>query len=547
MKKMNKNRLLSGSLLLLLAVFASCYEYNEVERTEVKGSTVPLTIYLQSAAHQYSTRAYEGDVPEVAGSGEDVIHDAKIWLYDATTKAFLAYGEAAEGETDEIAVKLYVPQYIISSQHKIDVYAIGNAASAGLSALDEASGSTIATLTANMLGGTNFIPGSNPTRQVPTNGLPMSCIEEDYDILNADKSDIAETLPTILMTRAVSKVRFAFARTTGYDDVAITGIEIDGGIIPAQEYIFPIAKSVNADNYATIEGKGTYRGDRYPNIVGTGDGAYLTDKIIYRAYQDEDFTTPMISSLDIHDFADPTINIWPATEVNGGTPMTAQQYSSYVTEIINNKYNYTTYLRETGKPVTGVIRYTVGGVLKSSTFAMTTANDFARNHEWIVYAYFNPATLELTVTVQPWELVEKEMDYQNNVTVVQSLNGHWTNYNATQSDLEHQSLVLQSAGDDRTLVGTFELGTPRGFSWIATFNTIAGSTTAFKFLDADDNPVSSISGAIGEGVSTLRIVASDPNATADSEAELQIVVYIEGRYRPVTELAGWHITQRRVN
>lgn len=531
MRQMNHIRLLRGSLLLLLTALASCSEYEE-GRPDMTNS-VPLTFHLQASGHQYATRGYEGDVRAI--TGENTIYDAKVWAYDATSKLFIGYGEAtADDASTTLDVSLSIPHYIVSSGHNIDIYAIGNTRSVGLQALDAASGANIGLLTSNVLGGTNFT--STGTTTIPATGLPMSCIEQDFSIVT--DGEVSTTLPTIMMTRAVSKVRFAFGRTKGYDDVAITGIEIDGGLIPNSERIFPIDKATSADNYATVT-SGTYHGDRYPNIAA--DAGYIADKKVYRATGD----TALIPSLKIQEYDNPVQNVWPAAAVNGGTPMTAQQYSEYVTRIINSQYDFTTYLRESDRKLSGTIHYTVGGVKKTTTFAMDTAGDFARNHEWIVYGYFDPALLSLTVTVQPWELVEKTMDYDDNITVTSGM--VWSNYNQLQSDYTNKSLVFNSTGDDRTIVCTFELGTPKGFNWTASFNTLAGSPTAFKFLDADGQQVNTISGEIGAGASTLRIVCSDPNPTIDSEAELLIVVPIEGLYRPVESFEGWHLTQRKVN
>ena len=535
MRQMNNIRLLGGSLLLLLTALSSCSEYEE-GRPDMTNS-VPLTFHLQASGHQYATRGYEGDVTAI--TGENIIYDAKVWAYDATSKLFIGYGETtADDAGNTLDVTLEIPRYIVTSGRNVDIYAIGNTKSVGLSELDAASGANIDLLTSNVLGGTNFTPAGTTT--ITGDGLPMSCIEQDFSIVV--EGEISTTLPTIMMTRAVSKVRFAFGRTTGYDDVAITGIEIDGGLIPNSERIFPLDKATSAENYATVS-SGTYHGDRYPNIITADD--YIADKKVYRATGDEDFTTTLIPSLRIQEYANPVQNIWPATVVNGGTAMTAQEYSEYVTEIINNQYNFTTYLRESDQKISGTIHYVVGGVKKQTAFTMDAAGDFARNHEWIVYGYFDPAQLSLTVTVQPWELIEKEMDYDDNITVTTGM--AWSNYNVLQSDYDNKSLVFNSTGDDRTIVCTFELGTPKGFNWTASFNTLAGSPTAFKFLDADGNQVNTISGEIGTGASTLKIVCSDLNPSIDSEAELLIVVPIEGRYRPVDSFECWHLTQRKVN
>ena len=43
----------------------------------------------------------------------------------------------------------------------------------------------------------------------------------------------------IALRRAVSKLRFVFARSTGLPDVQVTGFTLDGGLIPNNEYVFP--------------------------------------------------------------------------------------------------------------------------------------------------------------------------------------------------------------------------------------------------------------------------------------------------------------------
>lgn len=541
MKQVNNIKLL-GAVLVLLVSVTSCMNYND-EVEPVLRETTPLTLYLQTADKHYSTRAYEGDVDPISEL-ESTIKSVKVWIYDHDDGRFLAYAQNNEGK-----VTLDLPMYIVSSKKHIDVYAIGNVAGVGLEGLNAESGATRDALKDIIISGTLFTPNTTMTNSAMLTdyGLPMSCIEEDYDPLLADGTvGDASTLPQILMTRAVSKIRFAFGRATDFDNVAITGIEIDGGVIPVQEYIFPIAKSVKAANYATMA-NGTYNGDRYPNIVSTGDDAYIADAITYRAEGDEDFTTTMIGATRIQEYDDPTIYIWPAAAANGGTAMTTQQYDSRITSVINGQYDYTTYLRETDKVISGTIHYMVNGEAGATTFTMaeSTEAEFARNHEWIVYAYFDPAKLNLTITVQPWELIEKQLEYDSNVTVLSEL--MWSNYN-TLSVLDDKSLVLQSVGDDLTLVGTFEIGTPKGIMWTATFNSTAGNPNAFKFLDEDGNKVNSISGEIGvAGGATIRIVADDPTATIDSKAELLIVVPIEGRNRPVDQLSGWTITQRGIN
>ena len=77
------------------------------------------------------------------------------------------------------------------------------------------------------------------------------------------------------------------------------------------------------------------------------------------------------------------------------------------------------YLRETRKPISGVITYRVvdpdhpdENPLKTAAFSI--GDDLlTRNHSWIVYAYFaeETKTLQLTVAVLPWVYSENDIDY----------------------------------------------------------------------------------------------------------------------------------------
>jgi hypothetical protein len=166
---------------------------------------------------------------------------------------------------------------------------------------------------------------------------------------------------TVQLTRAVSKLRFVFAKTTGQPAVSITSIQIDEGMIPEVEYLFKKPESVTI-TYNTAAGE--------------------------------------LKLSDINDIAataDPTDYIYFNQD--------AQAYEN----LINGAgltVNGPIYLRESDKRLSGSISYTIDGVAKDPvTFQMQQAGDFSRNHTWIVYAYYaGSGKLQVqTIYVKDWE------------------------------------------------------------------------------------------------------------------------------------------------
>jgi hypothetical protein len=157
---------------------------------------------------------------------------------------------------------------------------------------------------------------------------------------------------TVQLTRAVSKLRFVFAKTTGEAKVSVTSIKINDEMIPEVEYLFDKPESV------TI--------------------SYNTEA--------KELLSTTIS--DIAQTADPTQFIY--------TNQTAQAYENLINGAASKATPEVTvegpiYLRESDKQLRGTITYTIGeGTPEPQTvdFAMQQAGDFSRNHTWIVYAYY---------------------------------------------------------------------------------------------------------------------------------------------------------------
>ena len=403
---MKKNRYILAGLTAAMMLATACSEIDEDQSAQEQ--TVPVTFYLRSAGP--NTRATE-DI-KTGTEAENAIHTAKVWLYqsaytEGTTThepLLLGYQDATFSDDDKREITINIPKAVAEARRKLDVYAIANAASVDLSTKNAATGENPSSFDNVYLAGTNFTPKTLTTSPgVPTDGLPMSQIAKEQEI----RTDGTQyTLEEIDLVRAISKIRFAFARPTGMQDVEITGIEIDGNLIPNQERIFPLQTEDDA-NYAKV-GDIQFNGDRYTNINKTGTapdyaGTYISDVVRYGSAA---HNTTLISTDNIFE------HVWPKWFSIDYAGVTGKTYEERIDSLLQaSNYDFTTYLRESDKPITGTIWYRYRNEAPSTaTFTMSAPDDFARNHIYTVYGHFEGRKLEVKPIVQKWDW---ENDHDN--------------------------------------------------------------------------------------------------------------------------------------
>lgn len=422
--------------LLLTAVMtlASCYEYEEdLSRQQ---DAVPLTIYLQTnSSHQ--TRGYEGE--QAASSNESKIYNLKVWLYDGNNYVDYFEKDYDTGMPDDNIIKMTIPQVVVSKK-QIDVYVIGNAESVGLQGLN--SETQLSDLQNAVLQGSAFTPAAK-TGVVPEKGLPYSQMQTGVSVTS---TGLQATIPAIKLTRAVSKVRFAFARTTGLNGVEITGIELYGKQIASSEYIFPKQDTETEKNYGIIDGA-TYYGDRLPNLTGEGDAKYDATSITWGSKLEGTQTsiTAIIPTDSINAVAEPekmtfeylkTNNNYDGVTYETYVNTNFIQYTKEGVEGTQYHNSFLTYLRETDLKMKGAIYYRLkadGEILKAE-FEMAAPNDFARNHIWTIYAYFDGGPLYVKPTVTDW-IDADELTYQIKMSTSMRLFDSWLYRYDTDGDV----------------------------------------------------------------------------------------------------------------
>ena len=366
---MTKNRhiyLLQWLLCSILTVlFAACSSGDEAEEngaTGVSHKQAKLAIYVyapeQASAkkHAAPTRANVGEVDGITDEG--TIDSLQIWIYESATGNYVGHFSTKDvtalNEGQGTTYQIPVSDDFATNKPDVNVYVMANVTNAncGVETLDKNTTTRTALLDGAKIANGHFGLEEN-TRTVPTDGLPFAGMLTGQPVVGDAPTLRVGTLSavsTVQLIRAVSKLRFVFAKTTGEPKVSITSIKMNDYMIPEVEYFFKTPESMTYNTEA------------------------------------KELLSTTIS--DIAQTADPTQFIY--------TNQTAQAYENLINEAANKQPKEVTvegpiYLRESDKQLTGTITYTIGeGTPEPQTvdFVMQQAGDFSRNHTWIVYAYY---------------------------------------------------------------------------------------------------------------------------------------------------------------
>ena len=387
---MIKNRhiyLLQWLLCSILTVLLPACSSGDAEGGGASHKQMKLAIYVYApeqtttAPKAAQTRADEGQVDAI--TGESTIKSLQLWVYESGTGNDVGYFS-----TDDVAslnegvgttYQIPVSDDFASRKPNVNVYVMANVTNAncGVGTLNK---ETKETAHPALLDGAKITTGyfglEQNTRTIPDDGLPFagkltaSSVVGDAPTLRVGT---LSAVSTVQLTRAVSKLRFVFAKTTGQPKVKITSIKMNTGMIPDVEYLFQTPASMTYN----LEAK-----------------ELLLDDID-----------------DIAATADPTQYLYLGQD--------AQEYENLINEAANKqpKPEVTVegpiYLRESDKQLAGTISYSIAGVAQEPvTFQMQQAGDFKRNHTWIVYAYYAGAgKLQVqSLYVKDWST--KEMNHE---------------------------------------------------------------------------------------------------------------------------------------
>lgn len=357
---MKKRRMHIGWLWssVLLMMLTGC---SSSDGTEERQPTM-LTVYVYSPERPMLIRAAVGPVSPT--EVESKVNQIQVWLFESASGKKVGY--LATDDTSLLnagegaAYQIVVDDDFAADKPDVDVYVLANVKSANCGcSFDE--NSTRDELRNNARLTSDYFGLSRLTTEVPADGLPMAGLLRDQPVVGDApvlRIGTSTNIATVQLTRAVSKLRFVFANTESAPDLVITGIELDEGMIPDEEYLIPQSRTLSYNS---------------EEAVLTSSGWFENVEAI----------------------ENPSIYIYDGRE--------AQEYETLIDNSDLTKVG-PFYLHESDKRLKGKIYYELGGEAKEGAFEMAAAGDFLRNHTWIVYAYHSGGGfLEIeTLYIKEW-------------------------------------------------------------------------------------------------------------------------------------------------
>ena len=338
-----------------------------------------------------------------ASDAENAIHDLKIWVFKSSNHELVASLELdATRPADDFPQAGSAKRYSLPvswdfalerPRPAVDVFVLANSASIGLQSLraskDEASSYT--DVEGALFGDNFFSPSAKVSGVSEETGLPMSGVAKGLSVSGEEPSLSVASVP---LERCVSKIRFLFSqlKTVSEDPKELETFSVDkivlnGGTIPTQEYVF--AQSAPNECGVYVSESVEYPGAATVSVSETPE-AY--------AYAGQDGPTyeRIIS------------------DAKTASPAKITETGTY-------------YLRESARPLSGTIYYTVvkgAGTEAEQTrheqrpFTMPASN-FPRNHTWTVYGYYvSNRSLQLSVNVLPWDKSDYNIDFSTSSLMV---------------------------------------------------------------------------------------------------------------------------------
>ena len=385
---MRLQRIIWFVLLAVLMLSAACKR--EVAGEDGEQPTLGVFISVPGID---DTKAETGNVEAL--DFEKKIFSLQIWVFESESKEPVCHFEPTGSQLPTPGkTKFYslsVKREFARNMPDVDVFVLANAAAVGCTLDGE---STRDEVRDQVFGGSYFSI-DDPVRYVSAqgeakaqidarltaSGLPMSGASLGVTV---EGEDPVLRIPTITLQRAVSKLRYVFCKMDSADDdeIIITGVSLNGNLIPLSEKVFcpvPAKYAIDGDTY--LEDVMTVTSS---TPLATSEGP---EKFVY-AGQDasayERLLQAGIDSGELTDFG-------------------------------------TTYLRESDRRLTGYVSYLInpeeGDQPKIMPFEMdpdTFDHDFARNHTWTLYGYFlSGRYLQLSVRALPWDYNVNQVNFQN--------------------------------------------------------------------------------------------------------------------------------------
>ena len=380
----NRHRYILQWLLcsILIVLFSACSSSSVEEGVTHQQAKLAIYVYApEQAAAKKNAPPTRGDVGDVdAITNEGTIKSLHIWIYEQETGNYVGYFStedvSALNQGQGTIYQIPVTDAFAAAKPYVNVYVMANVTNAncGIGTLNKET-TRAALLEGAVIANGKFGLEQN-TRTVPDDGLPFAGMLTGQTVVGDAPTLRVGTLSavsTVQLTRAVSKLRFVFAKTEGQPTVNITSIKMNAAMIPDVEYLFKTPASM------------TYNTEAKELLSTTINDIAATDDPTKYLYLGQD-------AQEYENLINAAANKQPKPEVTVEGPI---------------------YLRESDKQLAGTITYTIaGGDEQTADFAMQQAGDFGRNHTWIVYAYYAGAGKLQVQSLYVKEWSTKELNHQ---------------------------------------------------------------------------------------------------------------------------------------
>ena len=239
----NRHRYILQWLLcsILIVLFSACSSSSVEEGVTHQQAKLAIYVYApEQAAAKKNAPPTRSDVGEVdAITNEGTIKSLHIWIYEQETGNYVGYFStedvSALNQGQGTIYQIPVSDDFASKKPYVNVYVMANVTNAncGIETLNKE------TTRAALLEGAKITTGhfglEQNTRTIPDDGLPFAGMLTGQTVVGDAPTLRVGTLSevsTVQLTRAVSKLRFVFAKATGPETVRITSIKMSAGMIP---------------------------------------------------------------------------------------------------------------------------------------------------------------------------------------------------------------------------------------------------------------------------------------------------------------------------
>lgn len=476
--------------LAFVAIAAASCINDDVLTTDAENDN-DTYLYLNFLTQEPTVTRAVDNTSEANPAAESFIHSLRVWAFRAGNSGTdLPVGykeETISGETSHHTLSMKLPAKVAGESYEgLDLFILANSES--LEPLQAADGTNMGLTRADLQGAAirqRFAvtdDGKAQTQEVPATGLPLSRTVTGISLADHVATSPAEAAAKgvkVPLLRTVSKLHFFVARkaNAGTENAHITRIVINGGLLPEYSHVFP-----DATPYALTATAG---------LTATGKVADL--KRVMTA-----LTLPAINNAVIAEVDDPA-TLERGAEESGMDYIRRLQAAGLLS---HNRV----YLRETDKAISGIVYYKLDADSRERSASFTVPGDnsaAARNHEFLIYAYFTEGgSLRIKPVVMDW-LDGSSVDYSNRIELKVTRNAYKL---SEENGTPAVAIAYQANGTpSMTPVINIERLTTSGMNWVLQTDNPAfgfykdgkitekitgdGATTSFSFQFVARQPI----------------------------------------------------------